>query len=218
VPRKGSQYWIRRAVNEHHEEFGRQIANCVGNSVLCPIKWVSPLGPTYRELRDREALSQLNIRTLPQRSLENFWPRRGPVWDALGRTNDGSLLLVEAKAHIGELASPRSKAGAKSAEQIAATMSEVRGFLAPRSNSNWSNVFYQYANRLAALYLLRHLNGLKAHLVFVYFLNADEMKGPGTKNEWEAALRMLYAALELPRRNKLTSFIHNCFVDVTALR
>ena len=39
-----------------------------------------------------------------------------------------------------------------------------------RSTCDWSGTFYQYANRLAHLYLLHELNDVDAWLVFVYFV------------------------------------------------
>jgi hypothetical protein len=40
-------------------------------------------------------------------------------------------------------------------------------------------------NRLAHLYFLCELNGVPAFLVFVYFVNDQEMQGPTTKKEWQ---------------------------------
>lgn len=43
---------------------------------------------------------------------------------------------------------------------------------------------YQYANRLAHLYHLRHLNGLWAYLVFLYFCGDADTEGPAIPDEW----------------------------------
>lgn len=136
-----------------------------------------------------------------QHSLADFWPRRGPVWDGLARSANGDLLLLEAKAHIPELASGRSQAGPESLNKITERLREVREFLAPMSTAEWTHTFYQYANRLAFLYFLRHVNQLPARLVFVYFVNARDVRGPASRLEWESALALMYAALGLPKRH-----------------
>jgi len=162
-----------------------------------------------------EALRRLDVRRLPQRSLAAFWPRRGPVWDALGRTERGDLLFVEAKAHIAEAASPPTQASPVSRHLIQKSLLEVRRSLAPNSEADWSRSFYQYANRLAHLYLFRQLNGLPAHLVWVYFLNARDVAGPTSVAEWKAAIALLHAALGL-QVHTLEPYIHTVFINVAA--
>jgi hypothetical protein len=56
------------------------------------------------------ALGKAGIKALPVRPLVNFWPARGPVWDAIGTTSDGKAVFVEAKAHIPEAARDASHA------------------------------------------------------------------------------------------------------------
>jgi len=77
--------------------------------------------------------------------------------------------------------------------------------------------FYQYANRIAHLYLLRVLNGIPAYLVFVYFLNDEIMGGPKTEEEWIGALKLLHAYLGIGR-NKLGKFVIDVFIDVRDLK
>jgi hypothetical protein len=70
------------------------------------IFWLSPLkDDAYSEYSDDAFLERLNI-NLPKKSLEMFWPKRGPVWDGLGLTSSGDLILLEAKAHIAEMVPP----------------------------------------------------------------------------------------------------------------
>jgi hypothetical protein len=180
------------------------------------IEWISPQPPKHTEFKDSRALAEIGIGELPTMGLAKFWPPGGPVWDALGRSQR-EFLLVEAKAHVSELASPRSGAKPHSLVRILGTLSQVRRYYAPRSRANWAETFYQYANRLATLYLLRELNGIRAHLVFVYFLNAEDVKGPRTIAEWEAGLTVMHAALGLPRRHRLGRYVHKCFINVQDL-
>jgi hypothetical protein len=216
IARAGSQRWLQISVNRRPELIDVPLQELIGADHL--IEWLSPLEEDeYREYRDGAALRLLGIDHLEQRPLSGFWPARGPVWDALGRTSKGDLLLVEAKAHIPELVSGSTKAEGDSLELIASTMNEVRRALAPRSTVDWTKTFYQYTNRLAFLHLLRNLNGLPAHLVHVYFVNASDMGGPGTVEEWSGALRLLRATIGLGDRHPLEPFVHEVFVDVRAL-
>jgi len=215
----GSQRWLQLAVNVHPSLVDEPLVGSLGGSEHSPLEWLCPLSAGgYRGYRDLEALKAMGVPARVQHSLAGFWPRRGPVWDGLARTAKGDLLLLEAKANVPELASGRSQAGPESLDKITERLSEVREYLAPRSTVDWTHTFYQYANRLAFLYFLRRINRLRAHLVFVYFINARDVKGPATRAEWEAALTLMYSALGLPKRHRLSPFIHNVFVDAGAMQ
>jgi hypothetical protein len=150
-------------------------------------------------------------------SLVEFWPERGPVWDALATTSSGALLFVEAKAHVRELVSPPSKATPDSLNRIEQALLETRKFLAPGSRTDWSCSFYQYANRLAFLYFLRIKNDVNAHLIFVNFLGASDVDGPTSPEAWSAAYTILHAALGLPERHPLLFSVHHVEIDVAKL-
>src|SRR5687767_14622421 len=128
------------------------------------IVWLSPLASdAYAEYRDDVMLSKIGARpgAVP---LSGFWPARGPQWDALGRTSRGEPLLVEAKAHIPELLSPRTRATGRSLSTIRAALARVKRAVGSRAEADWSTTYYQYTNRLAHLYLLRTLNRIPACL------------------------------------------------------
>jgi len=214
--RKGSKRWIQVAVNDKASILTAAILESLGLPGRMKIEWSSPVGPHYREHRDLAALGVMKAPSL-RVDLDSFWPRRGPVWDALGRTDHGDLLFVEAKAHIAEAASPRSKATPASYALIQKSLEQVRAWLAPRSRADWTGTFFQYANRLAHLWFYRVQNRLPAHLVFVYFLNARDVGGPARREEWDAALTLLHSALGLSRRHSLRRFVHDVFINVDAL-
>jgi hypothetical protein len=134
----------------------------------------------------------------------------------LARTRSGKILLVEAKAHIPELASPPTGAVGESLDKIEAAFDEVRGAIAPRSSRTWSGMFYQYANRLAMLYLLRTVNNVDAHLLHVLFLNAGDMDGPRDAAEWRGALTLLRASLGLGD-HRLKPYSHDLFIDTAEI-
>ena len=100
---RGSQRWLQHFVN--HDPLVLDAAIGVG-----PIKWLSPLSSDdFAEYRDKAFLDRLGI-TLHRRPLDSFWPSRGPQWDALGRADSGECVLVEAKAHVAEVFSPKTRA------------------------------------------------------------------------------------------------------------
>src|SRR4029078_11196556 len=146
----------------------------------------------------RHALKKAGVEALPVRALSDFWPARGPVWDAIGRTTEGVAIFVEAKAHIPEAASPGTRASPTSLELISRSLEEARRWYAPKASASWTGTFYQYANRLAHHYFLREVNKVPTKLVFVYFTHDPDMTGPENESEWHGAIRLLHAALGLP--------------------
>jgi hypothetical protein len=213
---KGSQRWLQVAVNEKPELLNQPLGRSLGVSEDVPIDWLSPvLKDNYWEYRDKACLAQLGVE-LRSRALSDFWPARGPMWDGLARTAEGQVLLVQAKAHLLELISPRSKASEPALKRIQTSLREVQNDLAPRSNTDWSGIFYQYANRLAHLHFLRTQNKVNAHLVFVYFLNAGDVFGSATKEEWLGAIRLVEGYLGV-HKHKLSRFVHKLFLDVSEL-
>lgn len=195
----GSQKWLQIAVNKAPEILESALRSAGVLALDESVVWKSPLAEDrFIEYRDRPAFRLLNADPLPNRALAEFWPSRGPVWDALGISSSGTRLLVEAKAHIPEAASPPSQASEKSLAHIRTSLAEARRFYAPNASSDWAGNLYQYANRLAFQYFINQVNGLPSKLVFLDFINAKEMKGPETPLEWAGATRLIHALLGLP--------------------
>lgn len=213
---KGSQKWLQVLVNEHPEVINQRIRDELGLGDGAKIEWKSPLAcDEYAEYRDQAAMDLLGAR-LAKVPLNDFWPRSGPRWDGLATTNEGHLILVEAKAHIEELVSTPTRASGKSLEKIRRSLGAAKKVYGQKSKYDWATCFYQYANRLAHLYLLRDLNKLPAHLLMLCFLNDAEMGGPTSEKEWVGALRLVDAALGV-RHHKLDDALVHVFVDVQKL-
>ena len=211
---RGSLKWIQRAVNEAWPSLNEPILNAVGKDQT--IDWRSPLhSDDYTEYRDGAFLERLALGHLRQQ-LAAYWPSGGPQWDALGVTSSGTVLLVEAKAHIGEMCSPGSSASEASLNLIKLRLHETAESLrAKRERADWHAVFYQLANRLAHLHWLRSL-GVDARLVLVNFLNDKEMVGPTSAAEWMAAYHVALHALGLGPRHRLARYVIDVFPDVSA--
>ena len=211
--RKGSLKWIQEFVNYRSSDLDAAIQSASRDAIGIPIRWRSPLEEDqYAEYRDKMFLNRLGL-SLRERRLDQFWPRRGPQWDALGIDTAGASVLVEAKAHVGEMLSPPTGAGEKSRKLILKALKETEEYLGAESTCDWSGRFFQYANRLAHLYLLHALNDVDAWLVFVYFVGDAEMDGPQTEREWRAAIKVLEGALGL-KRHKLLHRRVDVFIDV----
>lgn len=215
--RKGSQRWLQIAVDRHPDLLLRALRRAGAVPRRQSVAWTSPLrSDGFREYRDQRALRKAGITELPHLQLPKYWPQRGPVWDAIGRTSDGVAVFVEAKAHIPEAASPPSQATGRSKRLIGRSLARARRWYAPGATRSWRDVFYQYGNRLAHHYFLRQVNKVPSILVFLYFTHDTEMDGPQSVREWEGASRLLHAALGL--RADLREFgVFDVFVDVRKL-
>jgi len=200
--KKGSQRWIQWFVNQSVAVLNESIG-------LGPINWRSPLAKDdYAEYRDSAFLTLLGVGE--QCALDAFWPRGGPQWDALGMSEDGVAVLVEAKAHLNELYSPPSMAGEQSLELIQTSLAQAAAALGVRPGYDWSKQFYQYANRLAHGYFL-NTSGIEAKVVFLYFVGDSDVHGPATRSEWETAVTVVQSALGLTAE---PSFVVDAFIDV----
>lgn len=210
---RGSQFWLQKLVNEEPESLNRHIVEQIPSLEGSSIEWLSPLASeNFREYRDQAFLGKLGIE-LPERTLSEFWPNGGPVWDGLARTGNGEVLLVEAKSHIPEAVSPPSRASPRSLELIRASLDETKDFMKGNPDADWSGIFYQYTNRLAHLYLLRELNRLPARMVFINFVGDTDMGGPDTPEEWKGAILAIETYLGVTR-SRLSSYVAHVHLDV----
>ncbi len=216
--RIGSQRLLQIAVGKYPEFFDDALRQVGAISTNETVHWTSPLeSEGFREYQDSAALEKLGVLGSLKVPLKEFWPRRGPVWDATGITSEGRPVLLEAKAHIPEAASPASGASPKSMQQIELSLEKARKFYSRRSTSRWSGTFYQYANRLAHQFYLRELNQVPSILIFLDFLNAEEMDGPLSELELKGATRLLHSILGLPASLEKHGVYH-AYVDARQLR
>jgi hypothetical protein len=211
---KGSLKWIQYVVNSHPKVLNNPINTFLGFHNSRPIEWLSPKADDYSEYRDQAFLDLLGIK-LSKTKLKDFWPNGGPQWDALGRIEDNTYFLVEAKAHVSEMDSSSYAKSPKSKSLISKSLNETRDYLKLKPNLDLTKGFYQYSNRLAHLYLLRRLNDIPAYLVFVYFIN-DHTHISTTRDEWHGALQQMHAILGA-HKHSLSKYVIDVFIDVTDL-
>jgi hypothetical protein len=209
---KGSQHWLQKLAGVNTILTG-SIASTIRTS-SSSLEWLSPLSADdYAEYRDDDFVARLNVEL--RKPLKDFWPRNGPQWDGLAHS-DGKVVLIEAKSHLDELASPRCGAGHKSFVRISRSMLETQMYMSATPKIDWTGTGYQYANRIAHLYFLRHLNDIDAHMVFVYFANDPTVLKPVSPSQWDGAIRFMDVLLGI-RRNRLSQFIHHVVIDVSKI-
>jgi len=213
--KRGSLKWIQLVVNNCPELINEFLKEACVLSPGTQIEWISPLrADQFAEYRDQAFLDRLSI-GLEKRRLGAFWPRRGPQWDALARSNRGDVFLVESKAHVGEIQFRGTKASGGSARLIDASLKEVQSYLGvDPAIDYWSRILYQYTNRLAHLYLLRVLNEIPTFLIFLYFVGDKEMDGPSTPGGWKSAVQVVKGVLGLPKHHKLSPYVLDIFINV----
>lgn len=216
VGEKGSKKWIQRLINGDPELLNSKIRSELNLPSNEEILWFSPLKKDeYAEYSDQGFVDLLEVE-LTKMPLSDFWPRGGPRWDALGKSRSGKLFLVEAKSHIQELISTMEATDEDSIKKIRRSLGTAKDFLNSKAKTDWSYGFYQYANRLAHLYLLRN-NQLPAYLVFVYFVNDSDMNGPKKVEEWKGAIELLNSFLGIGK-HKLEKFVADIFIDIRYAR
>ncbi len=198
--------WIQRAVAERWKSLEVPILQSVHDAK--EIFWLSPLREDeFAEYSDEAFLTLLSLEELVT-PLKEFWPRRGPQWDALARFDNDDILLVEAKAHIGEFCTPPSGASPDSLGRIRNALFWTATELGVEADvaASWHSVFYQYTNRLAHLAFLRS-RGINAWLAMVGFTGVKGFPGRTTEEAWEAAIRVAHYALGLPFRHALSRYV-----------
>jgi hypothetical protein len=194
---KRSQLQIQIAVNRHRDELEAKLLDTLPSladlePVLC---WSSPLEEDrFREYWDGKLLERIGRPDLIPK-LKNFWPVRGPHWDAIAiaRSRDGDWLgpvLVEAKSHPGET---RSSCGAENERRdwIERQLVETREWLGvPAEHEKWwMKGLYQAANRFTFLRWWREVLGERAWLVNIYVVeDPSDRQISTTKEQWIKAI------------------------------
>ncbi|MGM0609402.1 MAG: hypothetical protein ACQESP_13415 [Candidatus Muiribacteriota bacterium] len=159
-----------------------------------------------------------------QSNWKNYWSSGGnsPNWDGIilhRNSNNEEWILVEAKAHFGEIES-KTKSASNQNIQKAFIKTQKRFDI---SNDNWFGKHYQLANRLAFINFLLD-NKINASLLYIYFINGYEKrqlkgrkkitvenKSVKKQEEWEKTIEEEYTNLGI--NDKAKQYISNVFID-----
>lgn len=185
---KGSQKQIQLYVNSHTLELNCAVATALGAHLRGETGWKSPLHNNgFAEFHDSAFLKALELQHL-KADLQEFWPSGGPRWDALARTLEGQVLLVEAKSYPAEMRGSGCAAQEPSRAKIERRLHETAQKLGlATAPASWMGDLYQSANRLAHLHFLRD-HGVEAFLINVCFVR-DQGHVCVELEEWRGTLR-----------------------------
>jgi len=197
---KGSKYWIQVLINsEQGKQFSDEIRKY--DCSIGKIQWLSPLASDeYRELMTPNipnACINMNIKPPFKKEDLDFYPWRGLHWDATGIEESGTLILVEAKAHLSETNDGGSGAThPKSIKTINTSMSDTfnyykRGGEYPEEI--WFKKHFQLGNRLTIVHKLNE-KGISTKLVLLNIVN-DGTHIKTTAEEWNDHYKMLFTEM-----------------------
>lgn len=223
----GSECHLLRYLGRHRERLDAVVCDAIGAG---KVRWLDfPFAQTWPNEKapdqwpDAEWLSLNFLRqdSAVVREWRDRWPHgRGVMnWDAVGEVEiagQHDWLLVEAKAHLGEIKTDCGAESDNSKKRITRVFDETKKALGAHPAADWMKRYYQFANRLAVLHhLIRHNIG--AHLLFIYFCG-DRQRGRATcpldELGWRDALIAQDAHIGLPARHPLASRIHKLFLPV----
>ena len=177
---KGSKHWMQHFVNTKDVKILNDNIHKEDPSIN-GLVWLSPLeSKNYEELRTGGIPS---IKPVDM----TFWPHQGPWWDAVASFDDEGIILVEAKAHLGEIRSRCAAKNPDSIEKIKSALQNTHKALAPEQvydEKIWFSSYYQLANRLAFLYHLSK-QGKNVRLLLLNFVD-DPTHIPTRKENWHA--------------------------------
>ncbi len=176
----------------------------------------------------------IEVYVVPQ--WREYWPASGtpPQWDAVARLStdeqdrgmdpEGEWLLVEAKAHLGEMETQCEAEKPESLAMIGRALDATAKAVTHQGKptSAWMEKYYQYANRLAVLNFLcqyRSHPGQSARLIFLYFYGESEEAMPGRKcpqsaDEWQAHIDKVNAEMDIDPQSALMQRVHHIFLPI----
>jgi len=207
--RAGSQLQIQIYVNRRSEELSQEVIHELPDlaSLHSHFNWVSPLEKDrFVEYQDTVFLKACGFQYLSA-ELRAFWPRGGPVWDALASIdfhkdkNNKGILLVEAKSYPAEIYGSGCKASPTSRKKIEDALNRTKKWCGVSTDIDWTGSLYQSANRLAHLYFFREIAGVPAWLANINFLN--DPHSPTKRDEWQKQLKNVKAELGISVSNIL---------------
>lgn len=221
----GSEWHLLRWMGRHRDNLDKQVLERVGLP-KATLRWLDfPLTSAGHETEWKGLgfISDPDVR----RTWERFWPQGSgiPNWDAVGQIVHGHTrewLLVEAKAHTGEIKSDCRAKAKRSREMIESAFAQTKLALGVAAEHDWMQGHYQHANRLATLYFLEaHM--VAARLLFVFFTGdrlprrtaAPTTVCPSSAEEWEPVLLEQSKHLGLPSRHPLAHRVHRLFLPVS---
>lgn len=209
----GSEFHLLRWVGRHREEFDKRVKQLLHAD---NISWLDFDFAAEKPIPDKELIglsflkNELNFNSI----LSNWkkeWPQSGNSmnWDLVGFTVQDDIktwILIEAKAHIGEV-EQSTGASIDSIKKIekALTNAAVNNGINILSNNPWTKKYYQLANRIYVLDLLKRF-GIRAKLINIYFVGdmiSKNRKSPQDKASWSIEIERMKKYLNIEKAESL---------------
>lgn len=222
----GSEWHLLYELGRRRDAFTRQVEHLTQST---DIRWLDheesvDKSSGFIKLCEPKGLEFIAASDPIREEWERLWPQSGNVhnWDAIGRGLSGertSWILLEAKAHTGELESSCTATAPDSISRITDVLDESKRELGVPNAADWTRGYYQYCNRLALLHFLR-TRGVDAHVVFVYFVGDRTDLGragrdcPADEAGWTEALAAQDRHVGLPSAAPLRERVHRLFLPV----
>lgn len=214
----GSEFHLLRWLGRHRNEFDRRIKERLN---IHNVSWLDFEFDKNKSIPDKELIGVSFLKDeLVNKHWEKEWPQTGNVmnWDLVGFTIENNIktwLLIEAKAHIGELGQSCGATNNDSKEKISNALEKAANYLKIDFNSNWLKKYYQLANHMYILYLLRS-HGISVKLINIYFigdLSSKNRISPQIEDEWSNALNKMKECIGL-KDQQYNLGIYDIFLDV----
>ena len=217
----GSEFQLLRLLGRHRNSFDSKILTVL-NYHDKKVYWLDFKYDSKQFIPDREYvgiefLEELSNFPDLKKSWAKNWPttNRAQNWDAICKI-DGEWILIEAKARKREMESD-SIATIQSLDFIRTRFEEIKLKYGITTENDWDKKYYQKANRILFLdYLIA--NGIKAKLLFVYFVNGynknGEQLGVKSNSEWLDLIKKQDEYLGISDNNLLKDKIHNLIIDI----
>ena len=219
----GSECHLLRWMGRHRRAFDSAVRQALGKSSGA-VDWLDFHFAPGRDWPDAE-WKGLDFITedVVRDDWRTWWPQGRGIhnWDAVGwwgNPANREVVLMEAKAHPGELGSPWGATADDSRERIKRSLTKTAASLGITSIDRWMNDYYQLANRLAVVHFLRK-HGYHPHLLLVYFVGdliGAGRKPPQTVDGWKAPLADQKEKMGLPATHALSRFVHELYLPVSA--
>ena len=219
----GSEWHLLQYLGRRRSAFTRTIEALTSVSSIHwqdhPATGLSSDPPNLREL---VGLEFLGLKHPARQEWEQRWPQGGGIqnWDAVGQGlthNRETWILIEAKANTRELISSCTAKNPESIRKIRSVLEATRRDLQVTVETDWTQRYYQYCNRIALLqFLVKH--GVDAHLVFVYFMGDRTDLGsigrdcPANQQGWQGALGTQDHHVGLPADSPINARIQRTFL------
>lgn len=221
----GSEFHLLRMMGRHRDFLSGEVAMSLGRGIQ--LEWFDYPRAENRESHFDAEYTALNFvrcigldPLIENQKYSEYWPMTGTLqsWDLVGRTNDGRIVTVEAKAHLQELKSD-CKAKGKGLEIIEASLMKVRSDLGIEQSGVWTREYYQMANRVFTCWYLNKIRGIPTIHVNLYFVGdqrPDSYVCPRAIRDWKDAVSDAHEYLGLSDEQPFfRDCIKTCYVHVS---